>query len=83
MTKGDKMVWSYLHWKKWNDQFHRKHCIKVTKCGLTLSFRKPSNDPEKVAEAEAYLKNVIEILHQQARKHVQDVLTTGYGVMEV
>ncbi len=83
MTKGDKMVWSYLHWKRRQLQFDRKHCIKVTHGGLTLSFRKPCSDPVKIAEAAEYLKNVVETLSSEAHRHMVEVLTTGYSEIQV
>ena len=82
MTKGDKMVRSFIRWQQRQSQLTRRNCIKITKNGLTLMFRRPA-DPQKVKEAEEYLRNVIDTLHEEAEKHVRTVLTTGYGVMEV
>lgn len=82
MTKGDKMVRSYLRWKQRQLQFDRKHCIKVTHKGITLMFRKPV-EPERIIEAKEYLWKVSETLNEEIEKHLHTVLTTGYSVIEI
>jgi hypothetical protein len=82
MTKGDKMMRDWIRSEQRRAQFLRKHCITVTYKGLTMRMTKPST-PEKITEAKAYLKNVIETLHEEAERHLKEVLTTGYSVMEV
>lgn len=82
MTKGDKMVRSYLRWKQRQLQFDRKHCIKVTHNGITLMLRKPI-EPERIIEAKEYLRKISETLDKEIEKHLTTVLTTGYSVMEI